>query len=73
MLNAYEYLRSLIADGYFDDTESGGHTGLRRLMAATGALEHAESPTEVIRPEQQDELVRVWRQRQSRASIELEV
>ncbi len=73
-MNAFEYLRKLIDDGYFDDTESGGQTGLRRLMAATDALRHAETPSEKIGPEQQDELVRFWQERQSRrASIELDV
>jgi hypothetical protein len=72
--NAYEYLRRLIEDGYFDDAESSGPTGLRRLLAATGALLHAESPSELILPEQQDELVRFWKERQSRnADINLEV
>ncbi len=74
MMNAYEYLKHLIEDGYFDDNESSGRTGLRRLLAATDALRRAESPTEVILPEQQDALVRVWHERQSRiASIDLEV
>ncbi len=73
-MNAYEYLKCLIEDGYFDDNESSGPTGLRRLQAATGALLHAESPSEIIRPEQQDELVRFWHERQSRnADIDLQV
>ncbi len=72
MVNAYEYLKSLIEDGYFDDSQSTGPTGLRRLLAATDALRKAESPTELILPEQQDELVRFWHRRQSRASVEIE-
>ncbi len=72
-MNAYDYLKSLIEDGWFDDNESAGQTGLRRLMAATDALLNAESPTELILPEQQDELARFWHERQSRASIDLEV
>ncbi len=72
MVNAYEYLKSLIEDGYFDDSQSTGPTGLRRLLAATDALRKAESPTELILPEQQEELVRFWHRRQSRASVEME-
>ena len=71
-MNAYDYLKSLIEDGWFDDSQSTGPTGLRRLLAATDALRYAESPTELILPEQQDELVRFWHNRQSRASIEME-
>lgn len=71
-MNAYDYLKSLIEDGWFDDSQSTGPTGLRRLLAATDALRNAESPTELILPEQQDELVRFWHNRQSRASVEME-
>ncbi len=71
-MNAYDYLKSLIEDGWFDDSQSTGPTGLRRLLAATDALRNAESPTELILREQQDELVRFWHNRQSRASVEME-
>ncbi len=70
MMNSYDYLKHLIEDGYFDDTETSGATGLRRLMAATGALLHAESPTELILPEEQEELVQYWRARQLKDSVE---
>ncbi len=70
MMNSYEYLKHLIEDGYFDDNEASGATGLRRLMAATDALLRAESPTEVILPDQQEELVQYWRVRQLKDSVE---
>ncbi len=66
MLNAFEYLSRLIEDGYFDDADQGQRTGLRRLTAASGALLFAQTPSETILPQQQEELVQQWHARQAR-------
>jgi hypothetical protein len=64
MMNAYDYLKSLVEDGYFDDLNQNNPTGLRRLLAASSALLHADASEETISPSQQDELVRLWNARQ---------
>jgi hypothetical protein len=64
MMNAYDYLKSLVDDGYFDDPDRNRPTGLGRLLAASSALLHAEAAEETILPSQQDELVRLWNARQ---------
>ena len=69
-MNAFDYLKGLIEDGYFDDPDKDRPSGLRRLVAASDALLHAESSVETILPAQQDELVRYWHARQAKASID---
>ncbi len=64
-MNAFEYLKRLIEDGYFDDPDRQQPSGLRRLVAASGALLHAQTAPERILPAQQEELVHYWHARQS--------
>lgn len=70
MMNAYDYLKSLIDDGYFDDLRGQQGFGLRRLMAASGALLHAETTEETILPVQQEELIQQWHARQLKQPVE---
>ena len=69
-MNAYDYLKSLIEDGYFDDPDKDRPNGLRRLVAASDALLHAESSVETILPAQQDDLVQRWHARQSQEVVD---
>jgi hypothetical protein len=64
MMNAYDYPKSLVEDGYFDDLDPNKPTGLRRLLAASSALLHAQASEETILPSQQEQLVQLWNTRQ---------
>ncbi len=72
-MNAFDYLKSLIDDGYFDDPDKERPSGLRRLLAASGALINAQTTTETILPTQQDELVQYWRARQLEDNVDAAV
>ena len=69
-MNAYDYLKSLIEDGYFDDPDKDRPSGLRRLVAASDALLHAESSVETILPAQQAELVQHWHARRVKEDVD---
>ena len=70
-MNAYDYLKSLIDDGYFDDRDRAAPNGLRRLTAASAALLYAKASEETIFPEQQEQLIQYWHARQLHASVEV--
>ena len=71
MMNAFEYLKSLIEEGYFDDPDKHRPYGLRRLLAASGALLNAQTAAETILPAQQEELVQCWYARQTKEDAEV--
>ncbi len=64
-MNAYEHLKRLIEDGYFDNADAVPPTGLHRLLEASGALMNTQPAESAISPTQRDALLLYWQRRQA--------
>ncbi len=64
-MGAYETLKRLIEEGYFDNADAVPPTGLHRLLEASGALMNEKSEEGKISAAQRDELLLYWQRRQA--------